>query len=53
MNKFVLHPEAFADLTQIWDYIASDSLDAADKVIAEIREAIEIACNLSSSRSTP
>jgi plasmid stabilization system protein ParE len=29
MNGFVLHPEAYADLDEIWEYIASDNLDAA------------------------
>ncbi len=40
MNKFVLHPEAFADLDEIWEYIAADNLDAADRVVEEIYEAI-------------
>jgi plasmid stabilization system protein ParE len=40
MSKFVLHPEAYADLTEIWEYIAADNLDAADRVLDEIHEAI-------------
>ena len=36
MNKFVLHPEAFADLNEIWEYIAADNQDAADRVLEEI-----------------
>jgi antitoxin ParD1/3/4/toxin ParE1/3/4 len=40
MNKFVLHPEAFTDLDEIWEYIAADNLDAADRVLEEIYEAI-------------
>jgi plasmid stabilization system protein ParE len=40
MSKFVLHPEAYADLKEIWEYIAADNLDAADRVLDEIYEAI-------------
>jgi antitoxin ParD1/3/4 len=40
MSGFVFHPDAFADLEEIWDFIAEDSLDAADRVLAEIYEAI-------------
>jgi plasmid stabilization system protein ParE len=40
MSKFVLHPEAYSDLNEIWEYIAADNLDAADRVIEEIYEAI-------------
>jgi plasmid stabilization system protein ParE len=40
MSKFVLHPEAYADLDEIWEYIAADNLDAADRVLDEIHQAI-------------
>ena len=40
MNGFVFHPEALTDLEEIWDFIATDSLDAADRVFDEIFEAI-------------
>jgi toxin ParE1/3/4 len=40
MSGFVLHPEALTDLTEIWEYIAADNPDAADRVIEEIHEAI-------------
>ncbi|MGB7848698.1 MAG: type II toxin-antitoxin system RelE/ParE family toxin [Candidatus Acidiferrum sp.] len=40
MSGFVLHPDAFADLEEIWEFIAGDSLDAADHVLEEIYEAI-------------
>ena len=40
MSGFVLHPEALADLDEIWEFIAVDSLEAADRVLDEIREAI-------------
>jgi toxin ParE1/3/4 len=40
MSAFVLHPEAYADLDEIWEYIADDNLDAADRVIEEIYQTI-------------
>ena len=40
MSGFVLHPEALVDLEEIWEYIATDSLDAADHIREEIYEAI-------------
>jgi plasmid stabilization system protein ParE len=41
MSEFVLHPQAYADLDEIWEYIAADSLDAADRIREEIYEAIQ------------
>jgi plasmid stabilization system protein ParE len=41
MSEFVLHPQAYTDLDEIWEYIAADSLDAADRVREEIYEAIQ------------
>jgi plasmid stabilization system protein ParE len=41
MSGFVLHPQAHADLDEIWEYIAADSLDAADRVREELYEAIQ------------
>jgi len=41
MSGFVFHPQAYADLDEIWEYIAADSLDAADRVREEIYEAIQ------------
>jgi plasmid stabilization system protein ParE len=40
MSGFVLHPQALADLEEIWEFIAADNLDAADRVVEEIYEAI-------------
>ena len=40
MKKFILHPEAWSDLTEIWEYIAAGNLDAADRVLNEIQSAI-------------
>jgi antitoxin ParD1/3/4 len=41
MSGFVLHPAAYEDLNEIWEYIATDSLDAADRVREEIYKAIQ------------
>jgi toxin ParE1/3/4 len=40
MSGFAFHPDALADLSEIWELIAADSLDAADRVLEEIHEAI-------------
>ncbi len=32
MSGYALHPDAFADLDEIWEYIAQDNIDAADRV---------------------
>jgi plasmid stabilization system protein ParE len=41
MSGFVLHPQAYADLDEIWEYIAADNLDAADRIREEIYETIQ------------
>jgi len=41
MNGYDLHPEVIADLDEIWEFVAEDSIDAADKVNDEILDAIE------------
>ena len=41
MSEYVLHPGAAEDLNEIWDYIALDSLDSADRVIRNIYKAIQ------------
>jgi plasmid stabilization system protein ParE len=40
MSGFVFHPDAFADLDDIWEFIAKDSLDAADRILDEIHATI-------------
>ena len=40
MSGFVLHPEAYTDLEEIWEYIAADNLDAADRVLEEIYQTV-------------
>lgn len=41
MSEFVLHPDAVKDLEEIWEYVASDNLSAADQVREEIYDAIQ------------
>ena len=40
MTGFRLHPEAARDITEIWEYIASDSPQAVSRVRVDILEAI-------------
>jgi plasmid stabilization system protein ParE len=40
MSEFVLHPDALKDLEEIWEYIATDKPDAADRVREEIYDTI-------------
>jgi plasmid stabilization system protein ParE len=39
MTQFRLTPQAVNDLYEIWSYIASDNIDAADRVETAIYEA--------------
>ncbi|MGO8731917.1 MAG: type II toxin-antitoxin system RelE/ParE family toxin [Terriglobia bacterium] len=41
MTGYDFHPEAAVDLDEIWDFVAEDNLDAADKVIADILASID------------
>lgn len=40
MSGFVLHPDALADVEEIWEFIATDNVDAADRTVEEVFEAI-------------
>jgi toxin ParE1/3/4 len=42
MSGFVFHPEAELDLIDIWEYIAADNLTAADRVIEEIYNKVQV-----------
>lgn len=35
MRKFELHPQALADIEEIWDYIVQDNPAAADRLVDE------------------
>ena len=41
MNEFLLHPDAIKELEEIWEYLAADTLDSADRVIEEIYNTIQ------------
>ena len=41
MTAYILAPEALQDLQDIWDYIATENLDAADRVIDTLFAAFE------------
>lgn len=41
MTGYDFHPEAALDLDEIWEFISDDNLDAADRVIADILDAID------------
>jgi plasmid stabilization system protein ParE len=40
MNDYSFHPQAFADLDEYWEYVAARNIDAADRVIGEVFDAI-------------
>ena len=40
MTAYVLHPEAYADVDEIWEFIAQDNLNAADRVREDIHKAV-------------
>ena len=40
MKSFGLHPEAYQDLNEIWEYIAADNIEAADRIVEEVFAAI-------------
>jgi toxin ParE1/3/4 len=40
MTHYAFHPDAHGDLDEIWDYVAADNPDAADRIVTEIRDAI-------------
>ena len=41
MSGYILGDDAVLDLEAIWDYIARDSIDAADRWIAKLFETFE------------
>jgi plasmid stabilization system protein ParE len=42
MSGYALHPDAFADLDEIWEYIAQDNVDAADRVLADVHSTLTL-----------
>jgi plasmid stabilization system protein ParE len=45
-RRLVLSANALIDLNQIWDYIAVDSVDAADRVLDEIQNNMFRLCDM-------
>lgn len=41
MSRYILGPDADLDLDAIWEYIAKDNIDAADRWIARLFDAFE------------
>jgi plasmid stabilization system protein ParE len=41
MNRYVLSVDAEFDLDEIWEYIAHDNLDAADRWIVKLFDAFD------------
>jgi plasmid stabilization system protein ParE len=41
MSGYILHPEAYTDLDNIWEFVAEDNLDAADRLLEQIYESIQ------------
>jgi len=41
MSGYVISREADSDLDDLWDYIAADSVDAADRLTAKLMDAFE------------
>ncbi len=42
MADYFYSPEARLDLLEIWEYIARDSLDAADRLEREVQQAVSM-----------
>jgi plasmid stabilization system protein ParE len=40
MNRYVLTPSAKRDVNDIWDYIANDNMEAADRVLDALESAM-------------
>jgi len=40
VSGFAFHPEAFSDLDDIWEFIAQDNIDSADRTISDIFDAL-------------
>jgi plasmid stabilization system protein ParE len=40
MSGYAFDPDAFADLNEIWEYIAQNNVDGADRVLADIHSTL-------------
>jgi plasmid stabilization system protein ParE len=41
MTGYDFHPEAALDLDEIWEFIAGDNVDAADRAISDVLAALD------------
>ena len=41
MTEYAFHPEALTDLDEIWEFLAKDNVDAADRIVAQVLAACE------------
>src|ERR1700719_456720 len=41
MSRFVVHPAASLEINEIWEFIAAENLNAADRILDELRESFE------------
>ncbi len=46
MTGYEFHPEALRDLEEIWEFIAADSVDAADRIISEMFDSLDLLVSL-------
>ena len=42
MTGYGFHPEASVDIDDIWDFIAADNIDAANRVVEDVLDAIDL-----------
>ena len=42
MSDYILGPDADLDLDNVWEYIARDNIDAADRWIGKLFDAFEV-----------
>jgi plasmid stabilization system protein ParE len=40
MSRYAFHPAAFADLDEIWEFIAVDNIDAADRLLVDVHSTL-------------
>ena len=52
MSSYTFHPDAFADLDDIWEYIAQDNVNAADRVLADIHSTLTPARRITTDRTS-
>lgn len=46
MGEYILAPAAQRDLEEIWEFIAADSLDAADRWVDKLEKAMDLLADI-------